>query len=74
MEKAGNAIIVVGIFVIVAGIIVWFCGDKLRWFGRLPGDIRVEKEDFRFYMPVTTMILASILLSAILWLIRYLSK
>lgn len=74
MEKAGKAIIVVGIFVIVAGIIVWFCGDKLRWFGRLPGDIRVEKEDFRFYMPVTTMILASILLSAILWLIRYLSK
>ena len=38
--------------------------------GRLPGDIVVDRENFRFYFPITTMIIISVMLSAILWLIR----
>ncbi|MEW8374735.1 MAG: DUF2905 domain-containing protein [Candidatus Thiodiazotropha sp.] len=38
--------------------------------GRLPGDIVVERENFRFYLPLTSMLLASLLISVILWLFR----
>jgi len=36
----------------------------------LPGDIRIEKENFHFYFPIATMIILSVLISAILWIIR----
>jgi len=62
--------IIIGAVIIVAGLFVWFFHDKLNWMGRLPGDIKVEKENFRFYFPVTTMILLSILISAIVALVR----
>ncbi|EMY12385.1 PF11146 family protein [Leptospira weilii str. Ecochallenge] len=42
----------------------------LSYLGKLPGDIRIEKENFRFYFPLTTSILASILISLILFLIQ----
>lgn len=74
MDKVGKTIIFIGIAIVVIGIIVWLFGDKLRWLGKLPGDIRIERENFRFYMPITTMILLSIVLSGILWLIRQVFK
>lgn len=74
MERLGKTVVIIGILVVVAGIVIWLLGDKLRWLGRLPGDIRIERESFRFYMPVTTMILASIIISAMLWLIRQFIK
>jgi hypothetical protein len=39
-------------------------------FGRLPGDIVVNRENFRVYFPLTTMIIVSILLSALVWFLR----
>ena len=74
MDKLGKGIIVFGIVVIVIGIIVWLFGDKLRFLGRLPGDIRIERENFRIYIPITTMLLASVLISFILWLIQKMGK
>jgi len=55
---------------IIAGLIILFGGNKLGWVGRLPGDIRIERENFRFYFPLATMILFSILLTVIIWIIR----
>jgi hypothetical protein len=52
------------------GLLVYFFHDKLHWIGRLPGDIRVEKENFRFYFPITTMILLSLLLTLVINIIR----
>ena len=66
----GKYIIIIGILIIIIGLIVYFMGDKLHWIGRLPGDIRVERNNFRFYFPITTMILASLLLTLILNLIK----
>ena len=74
MDKLGKGIIVFGIVVIVIGIIVWLFGDKLRFLGRLPGDIRIERENFRIYRPITTMLLVSVLISFILWLIQKMGK
>ena len=70
MERLGKSVIIIGLIVIVAGMVIWLFGDKLRFLGRLPGDIRIERENFKVYIPVTTMILASVALSLILWLIQ----
>jgi hypothetical protein len=61
---------IIGAGVIIIGLLVYFLHDKLQWFGRLPGDIRVERENFRFYFPITTMILISLLISGIIALIK----
>jgi hypothetical protein len=55
---------------VVVGLVVYFFGNKLHWMGRLPGDIRVEKNNFRFYFPVTTMILLSLLLTLLVNIIK----
>jgi hypothetical protein len=69
-QQVGKYIIVFGIIAVLAGAVVYFFGHKLHWIGRLPGDIRVEKENFRFYFPFTTLILFSILLTVLVNLIR----
>jgi H+/Cl- antiporter ClcA len=68
--STGKYIIFVGAAIVVIGILVYFFSDKLNWFTRLPGDIRVERENFHFYFPITSMILLSIFISVILYLIR----
>ena len=70
MQNLGKTIVVVGIILVVVGLILWFGDNKFSWFGNLPGDIRIKRENFHFYMPITTMILVSILLSLVLWLAR----
>ena len=69
-SETGKWIIGIGTIIILIGIIIYFFHDKLNWIGRLPGDIRIERENFNFYFPITTMILFSILGTVILWLIR----
>ena len=69
-SETGKWIIGIGVIIIVVGIIIYFFSDKLNWIGRLPGDIRIEKENFRFYFPIVTMILFSLLGTLIIWLIR----
>jgi hypothetical protein len=70
-NDTGKIIIGIGAIVIIIGLIVYFFGDKLHFIGNLPGDIRVEKENSRFYFPITTMILFSIVLNIIIRVIRY---
>ena len=69
-SETGKYVILIGFVILVLGLLIYFFHDKLRWIGHLPGDIRIEKENFRFYFPITTMILASILLTVILRLVR----
>lgn len=63
--EIGKWLILIGFLILIAGVIFWLFGDRLNWLGNLPGDIRVERDNFRFYFPVTTMILISVLLSII---------
>ncbi len=74
MERLGKGIIILGVVVVIVGVVVWLFGDKLRFLGRLPGDIRIEKENVHVYIPITTMILLSVLLSAVLWLVQKLMR
>lgn len=59
-----------GALLIVAGLLAWALQGKLHWLGRLPGDIRVEREHFRLYFPLTTMLLLSLLLNLLVWVVR----
>ena len=68
METLGKMLFAVGIILAVSGLVVWFAADKLSWFGRLPGDIAIERPGLRFYAPITTMILLSLGLSVLMWL------
>ncbi|WP_242928674.1 DUF2905 domain-containing protein [Pontibacter vulgaris] len=66
----GKYIVIIGVVIVVIGLVVWLAGDKLSWFGHLPGDIRVERKNMRFYAPITSMLLLSILFSLLLWVFR----
>jgi len=69
-SEAGKWIIIAGLLIVLAGIIIYFFHDKLHWLGHLPGDINIVKENFRFYFPITTMILLSVILSLIVALVK----
>ena len=69
-SDTGKYIMLIGGAVVVIGVVIYFFHDKLHWIGRLPGDIRIEKENFRFYFPITTMIFFSVLRTVIISLIR----
>lgn len=68
--NVGKLLIIIGVAIVMIGFVVYFLGDKLSWFGRLPGDIRIEKENGIFYFPITTMLLLSLVLNVILWAIK----
>ncbi len=67
-RSAGVVVIAIGIVIILGGLLL--LSGSLSWLGRLPGDIRVERENFRIYIPVVSMVLLSVVLSAVLWLVR----
>ena len=69
-QQTGKYVIIAGGIIVLAGLIIYFLGDKLNWIGRLPGDIRVEKGHTKFYFPVTTMLVFSLVLTLIIQLIR----
>lgn len=53
------------VLVVIGAVLTWAPG-LVNWFGRLPGDIRIEKEGSGFYFPVTSMIIISVVLSVIM--------
>lgn len=63
-----RALITLGVLLVLVGL-AWPWISKLGLF-RLPGDIVIERENFRFYFPITTMIVISVVISLILWLFR----
>ncbi|MEP7110222.1 MAG: DUF2905 domain-containing protein [Ferruginibacter sp.] len=69
-SDTGKWIIIIGVCILLLGVIVYFFHDKLHWIGRLPGDLRIEKENFRFYFPITSLIIFSVLLTLIVNFIK----
>ena len=63
-----KGLIIVGIAIVLIGI-GWPWLSKLP-LGRLPGDIVIDRDNFKAYFPITTMILVSLLLSGLFWLLR----
>ena len=61
-------LVTLGIILVIVGV-AWPWLVKLG-LGRLPGDIVIERDNFRFYFPITTMIIVSLVLSLLVWLFR----
>jgi hypothetical protein len=66
----GRTLITVGLTLVAVGLLVTFAGRLPLKLGRLPGDIYIHGKNSSFYFPITTCILASVLLSLVLWIVR----
>ena len=71
MANFGKAVVVFGGVAIVLGLIIWGLGALFPDLkpGRLPGDIAIERDGFRAYIPITSMIVLSLILTGIMWLV-----
>lgn len=69
-----KTLIYIGLVVLAIGIVFFILEkyniDVFKWIGNLPGDIKIEKENFKFYFPITTMVIFSLLITLILKLIH----
>ncbi|MBK7099775.1 MAG: DUF2905 domain-containing protein [Sphingobacteriales bacterium] len=70
MQQIGKYLLIAGIILLVIGAVFMLFGNRLNFFAKLPGDIRIERENFRFYFPITTLIIISLILNLIIWLIK----
>lgn len=65
----GKTLLVLGLVIAAAGLLIMLLGDRLP-LGRLPGDIVIERPGFRFYFPVVTSIVVSVVLTLLFWLFK----
>jgi len=62
-SSLGPALVGLGVVIAVIGLLFW--AGALSWFGRLPGDIRIERDNVRVYIPIVSMLLVSVVLSVV---------
>lgn len=72
-QSFGKVLIIAGLIIVAIGVAFLF-SDKISFLGKLPGDIKIERENFRFYFPLGTGILLSIILTAIIWIISLIGR
>ena len=66
LQPLGRTLLLLGVVFAGLGVILLF-GPRIPWLGRLPGDIAIQRDGFSFYFPLTSCLLASALISLILW-------
>jgi hypothetical protein len=69
MRELGKFVAIIGVIITLVGLVIWG-GFAPKWLGRLPGDIRIEREHSAFYFPIVTCIIISIALTLLLSLFR----
>ena len=67
--RVGSVLMIIGAAIVVTGAVVRFAPGLFSWFGNLPGDIRIENEGSRVFIPITSMILVSVVLTVIVNLV-----
>jgi Protein of unknown function (DUF2905) len=68
MPPVARALVLVGLVLVVLGLALWLLPGA-SWLGRLPGDLRIERPNLRIYVPFTTSILVSVVLSVLFWVV-----
>lgn len=61
-HQVAKYLILIGAAILVSGIFIYFFGGSLKWLGHLPGHIRVQRPNFSFYFPITTLLLVNLLI------------
>jgi H+/Cl- antiporter ClcA len=74
MKNMGRFLVISGIILIAAGLLIYAAPSLFSWFGKLPGDIRIEKENSKIFIPLTSMLLLSIVLTIIVNLLKFLKR
>jgi uncharacterized protein YybS (DUF2232 family) len=67
-SQVGRLLVLLGMIVVMVGLLVW--SGALNWFGRLPGDVRIEKPGYRVYIPWVSLLAVSIGFNLLVWLLR----
>ncbi|QNL52445.1 DUF2905 domain-containing protein [Olivibacter sp. SDN3] len=62
--------IIGGGMIMLIGVVIYFAGNYFKWFGRLPGDIKIVKPGFNLYAPIVSMLILSGVISLLLWIFR----
>lgn len=70
MSDIGKILMVIGLGIAMLGGLIWLSGRLNLPLGRLPGDIRIERDNFKFYFPLATCMLLSAVLTLVMWLLR----
>jgi hypothetical protein len=70
MNHPGVVLVVLGLVLVAIGLL-WMFSVGLPWLGRLPGDIAIEGKNTRFYFPIVTCLILSVVVSGIWWLVRW---
>jgi Protein of unknown function (DUF2905) len=73
MNHPAWGLVAIGLVIAAVGL-VWLATPAIPWLGKLPGDIAIERDNFRFFFPLSTCLLLSALLTGILWLVRFFSR
>lgn len=72
--RLADVLIILGILIVAVGIALRFAPGMLSWFGRLPGDIRLGDDRVRVFIPISSMLLVSVVLSIVLTLLLRLRR
>lgn len=68
MDSLARSLVVAGLVLVGLGLLL-YAGPSIPLLGRLPGDLRIERPGFRLYVPITSCVLVSAIVSGVLWLI-----
>ncbi len=74
METISKLLISIGALFIILGVFTYAFGGLFSWFGKLPGDIRIQGDNYFIYAPITSMILISIILNLVLYIFNAIFK
>jgi hypothetical protein len=67
-RQIGILVVVAGVFLVGLGLLIF--SGAMRWFGKLPGDVRYESDHVQFYAPIVSMLIISLVLSLMFYLLR----
>jgi len=66
----GKNLIIIGAVIVLIGVVYQYYPKALTWFGKLPGDVRIERTNTRIYFPITSIIIVSLCLNLVLYIVR----
>ena len=73
MSHPGWGLLTIGASLTAIGL-AWLLAPSIPWWGKLPGDITIEQDKFRFHFPLTSCLLLSLLVTSVVWLLKHFMK